>query len=81
MTHILKCWPDYFEAVQSGKKTFELRKNDRNFQADDCILLLEYEPDLQVYTGRSIERRISYIVREGPWLTPGYVALSLQEVV
>lgn len=29
------------------------------------------------YTGRVIERRVSYVLRGGPWLTEGYVVLGL----
>ena len=35
MVHELKCWPEYFEAVISGAKTFEVRKNDRDFAVRD----------------------------------------------
>ncbi|MEG0259568.1 MAG: DUF3850 domain-containing protein [Lysinibacillus sp.] len=36
-THDLKILPEYLEAVVSGKKTFEIRKNDRDFQVGDRI--------------------------------------------
>lgn len=29
-THELKTWPKYFEAVRTGVKTFEIRKDDRD---------------------------------------------------
>ena len=35
----LKILPEYFEAVKSGKKTFELRKNDRDFCVGDILIL------------------------------------------
>ena len=44
MTHSLKTWPEYFKAVKSGDKTFEIRKDDRQFMVGDIIELLEYEP-------------------------------------
>ena len=32
MTHELKIDPKYFELVQDGIKTWEIRKNDRKFK-------------------------------------------------
>ncbi len=44
--HELKCHPEYFSRVASGQKTFEIRKNDRDFQVGDIIILKEYDPDI-----------------------------------
>jgi hypothetical protein len=41
MTHELKCWPEFFKPIQSGEKTFELRRNDRNFHLNDILILKE----------------------------------------
>ena len=43
MTHHLKIKPEYFQAVIDGKKPFEIRYNDRNFQTGDRVILEEYE--------------------------------------
>lgn len=45
-THKLKTLPAYFDAVERGDKTFELRNNDRDFQAGDVLLLEEFDPTL-----------------------------------
>ena len=42
MTHHLKIKPEYFQAVIDGKKPFEIRYNDRNFQTGDRVILEEY---------------------------------------
>lgn len=43
MVHVLKIQPKYFEMVKWGIKRFELRKDDRNYQVGDFIVLREYE--------------------------------------
>lgn len=43
-THKLKIWPRMFEAVQRGDKTFEIRKNDRDYQTGDTLVLEEWDP-------------------------------------
>lgn len=45
MIHDLKCWPEFFQDVKDGTKTFELRKNDRNYQVRDILHLREWDKD------------------------------------
>lgn len=42
--HELKCWPEYFARIGTGQKTFEIRRNDRDFQVGDILILKEYDP-------------------------------------
>ena len=46
MIHELKCFPEYFQDVIDGKKTFEIRLHDRPYQVGDLLALNEYLPDL-----------------------------------
>ena len=39
--HILKIKDEYFKEILRGNKTFELRKNDRDFQVGDLIHFVE----------------------------------------
>ena len=48
MKHELKIWPQYFQAVLTGEKTFELRINDRGFQKGDLVILKEWDPEIVV---------------------------------
>ncbi len=41
---VLRTWPGYFRAIWRGEKRAELRKNDRNFQVGDKVLLIEFDP-------------------------------------
>ncbi len=45
MRHELKIWPQYYARVADGSKTFEVRKNDRNFQMGDTVELRYFDPE------------------------------------
>lgn len=60
-THELKIAPEFFKAVCSGAKSFEIRRNDRDFKVDDMLLLQEYKPNSGEYTGRTVCRRVTYL--------------------
>ena len=69
VTHELKSWPEMFEPLLNGKKTFELRYNDRRFEVGDILVLKEWIPDLAPghwgegkYTGRSCTRLVTFIL-------------------
>lgn len=79
MMHELKIWPEYFEAVRSGLKTFEIRKHDRGFHVGDTLWLREYDPNSEEYTGRSVKRMITYILVGPPYVAEGYAALSMMD--
>ena len=59
MVHELKIMPRWFVDVISCKKTFEIRRNDRDFKVDDVLFLREYNRGR--YTGRSCRAFIKYI--------------------
>ncbi|KEF40137.1 protein of unknown function with PDB structure (DUF3850) [Schinkia azotoformans MEV2011] len=61
MIHKLKTYPEYFSEVCTGKKSFEIRENDRCFKVGDTLLLQEFLPEEGSYTGRVVERKVSYI--------------------
>jgi ASC-1-like (ASCH) protein len=39
-----KIWPEYFEKIKSGEKTFELRLADWQCTAGDVLVLKEWNP-------------------------------------
>ncbi len=56
-----KCWPKEFEEVQSGKKNYELRLADFDVQEGDTLILEEWDPEKQDYTGRTVERTVTFV--------------------
>ena len=83
MHHELKILPPYFEAVLDGRKTFEIRKDDRGFQAGDAVTLREYDPRYKgyyqseddMYSGRKHDAVIGYVTAYEQ--QTGYVVFSL----
>lgn len=60
MIHELKILPEYFDAVVSRKKTFEIRKNDRGFQEGDTVILKKYTKK-KGFSGDYAKVRITYL--------------------
>jgi len=56
-----KIWPEYFDAVASGKKKYELRLNDFEVNEGDILVLEEWDPKTKEYTGRKIEKKVTYV--------------------
>jgi len=81
MTHELKCWPVYFEAIREGTKTFEIRKDDRNYRHGDTLILREWNPLTEAYTlAEPLVCGVLYVAgktRPCPGLMPGVVAMSI----
>jgi hypothetical protein len=75
-------WPEFFEPVLSGVKTFEVRLNDRDYHAGDQLVLGEFDPRMQAYTGRSRRYLVTYVGALDR-LAPGFkdhVGMSLEAV-
>ena len=85
MIHQLKTDPEAFDAVASGIKTFEIRKNDRRYAVGDTLVLCRTEStseDMKAgaalkYTGDILQRVVSHILH-GPiyGLSEGWVIMS-----
>jgi len=58
-----KVWPEYFQAILEGKKTFELRLADFECQPGDILVLKEWNPETKQFTGRQIEKEVTYVIR------------------
>lgn len=84
--HILKCWPQYFDAVAAGLKNFEVRRDDRGFQKGDTVVLQRTHPNdlhrVQYNYQGKVENElfftINWILTGGQFgIEPGYVVLAL----
>lgn len=80
--HELKTWPKYFAAVRSGGKRFEIRRNDREFAVGDILVLREFEPETDTFTGQTEERQITFLLSEEDYgVIHGFVAIGFGEVM
>lgn len=72
--HRLKILPEYFNPVRLGVKTFEIRKNDRDFQVGDTLMLKEYEANH--FTGNMVRVIVTYITGYGQ--QNGYLVMAIE---
>lgn len=82
-THVLKTLPQYFEAVADGRKTFEVRLNDRAFQTGDTLKLVKMDETGRFYDtfGQLLFKRITFILQGGQFgIEPRYCVLGLGEL-
>lgn len=67
----LKCENPWFSDVYSGKKNFEVRIDDRGYKEGMNVTLLEYDRPKDLYLGRSVHVRITYILRDNRFVPEG----------
>jgi hypothetical protein len=91
-THYLKTWPVFYGSVALGKKSFEVRNDDREFEEGDILVLLEWDPKLAAehpsnpsagYTGKpEIRGIIEYVLLASDCpagaLNQGFAVLGVQ---
>ena len=56
-----KVWPEYFQKILDGDKNFEVRLADFECNPDDVLILKEWNPVVNKYTGREIEKIVTYV--------------------
>jgi hypothetical protein len=92
--HELKVWPRFFDAIASGDKTFEARKDDRPepFRAGDTLVLREWAPPpcdsdglpygFGFYTGRELRRTVTYLLTGRAFgIERGHVVMAIKPEV
>lgn len=76
--HTIKEGEPSFGDVLAGKKQFSIQPNSTEYQVGDLLMICQYVNDN--FTGRDVEKRISYIMKSGEGLKDGYVLLGLEDV-
>lgn len=89
--HVLKTTHEAWLAVESGKKRFEVRKNDRLFQTGDTVVLRKlngpgslidktHQPEMRNGEYRELRFRVGWILQGGQFgVEPGYCVFQLEE--
>ena len=88
--HELKTDPDVFQQTWEGRKTFEIRKNDRDYQSGDVLILRETrfsgeamrnDAAKLMYTERSVVQAVTSILH-GPiyGLAEGWCVMSVSNL-
>lgn len=80
-THDLKLSIEFCDAVLSGEKAFEVRKNDRGFQTGDLIRFIPTDGTVREHAKHEISGhtyKITYILN-GWGIKNGYVVLGIRE--
>jgi ParB family chromosome partitioning protein len=82
MKHRIKIGQEFLTHILEGKKTFEVRKNDRDYQVGDTIYFMPLENDRKVdvyadgYKGQDFT--ILY-VHQGLGMQEGYCVLGIKQ--
>lgn len=58
-----KTWPELFQKILDGEKKFELRLADFKCEPGDILVLEEWDPKTQRYTGRKLEKKVTYVLK------------------
>lgn len=83
MKHSLKTIQPYFNQVGDDLKTFEIRKTDRPYRVGDTLILQEYDPVLETYSGKQISREVTSVLINAPdfGLMDGYCIMSIKPLI
>jgi len=57
-----KTWMPYFQEILDGKKTFDARLANFDCKVGDILVLEEYDQKKKEYTGRVLEKEITFIL-------------------
>ncbi len=79
--HELKIDPKYLYEISEGRKTFEVRRNDRDFMEGDYLLLESFEKGKEEYKGSEWALvKVGFILKDFPALDEEFVCMSIAVV-
>lgn len=82
MTHSLKILESYADAIVEGRKNFEVRKNDRGYNAGDTVVFMVIDDDNLCVAYHPLDNkkfRITY-VHSGLGMEKDYVVFGIREI-
>ena len=79
MTHTLRIKLKYYQAIVSGRKTFEVRKDDRDFEVGDLIRFIVFDGISWIYEYETFRITYKLTAKEFPdGIKEGYCVLSIE---
>ena len=76
MRHHLKCEALYFDAIAEGRKTFEIRLNDRDYAVDDELILARTDHSGNIDVGaKGLPVKVTYVTNA--FQREGYVVMAI----
>ena len=81
--HYLKLQTEYFDAVLNGLKTFEVRKNDRDYRLGDTLALMCFHEGEPVKSRPIVDVCVTYILTHEQFpegVPEGYVVMGIKRV-
>ena len=62
-----KMWPESYEKVLLGEKTYDIRLADWHIEQGDVIVFQEWDPKTKEYTGRELRKSVGYVGKTKDW--------------
>lgn len=76
--HIVKTLTKFFEPAAEGRKPFEVRINDRDYEVGDTLVQREWDP-YGGFSGYETRSTITYVLDDPAYCRAGYVVLGLKD--
>ncbi|MFK0330893.1 DUF3850 domain-containing protein [Rhizobium sp. NPDC090275] len=85
-THYLKCLAPFYDAIERGDKSFEIRLDDRAYQTGDLLALERHDPDVGPLDRSgmfppppALVVEVTFVLRGGQFgLETGYVGMAVR---
>lgn len=79
--HTLKTDFGLMPDIRNRIKTFDVRKNDREFKVGDTLLLHGWNKKTEKYTDQKIKVEVTYILPGGQYgIQKGFVVLAIKVI-